>query len=52
MSRAMHKTKRRKKAVGPAPTFTVADYYRMKLLGQLPPTTPTYEEYQNVLCNV
>lgn len=46
MSKAARKTRRRKRrAEAPRPSVTVADYYRAKLLGQLPPTTPTYGEY-------
>lgn len=42
----MTKTKRRKKAAaGSGLTLSIADYYRAKLTGQLPPSAPTFEEY-------
>jgi hypothetical protein len=37
--------RRKREAVEQAPAMTIADYYRMKLTGVLPPTQPTYEEY-------
>jgi hypothetical protein len=42
----MSPTRRRsRKTKASEPTFTVADYYRMKLTGKLPPSRPTMEEY-------
>ena len=49
MSRAARKTRRRHRHrnAGPVLNLSVADYYRMKLTGQLPPAPTAYEDYRD-----